>query len=263
MIYGQPPLRRENDTTDIIGIRTLVLSLFWAPSSGELSPADLDREAPGIPDVSGGLYLIGAQIRPEGGGLRSFWTFEGINGDGKSPTFKNRRNSIDYRFEGGFSQLPLVQSDKWPALKAQYGAQLLDGKIIWPDTTPAAAVAGIGTQTTDSGDPNPMFGHDTFDDLNGTYFFRYAELAGTADFSGVGEIFESGSLPGQAPVFPGRNWRKAPPAPIRRGPVDDITEAYILSQEGGWNVPLYGKAGGGSFGLGGGLITGTLKNVSL
>ena len=37
------------------------------------------------------------------GALRTTWTFEGIGGDGKSVTFKDRTNSPDYSFEPGFS----------------------------------------------------------------------------------------------------------------------------------------------------------------
>ena len=69
MIYGTPGIHIEDDVTDRIGIRTLVLAQMWQASTWPLSMAELDAETPAAPEVPGGLLLMGRQTRRFGGGL--------------------------------------------------------------------------------------------------------------------------------------------------------------------------------------------------
>ncbi|HSI10717.1 MAG TPA: hypothetical protein VK961_01675 [Chthoniobacter sp.] len=236
MIYGNPQIHIDDDHTDRIGIRTLVLSQIWQPSRWPLSLAELDEEKPDVPAVPGGVMFIGEQTRRTSGVLRTTWTFEGINGDGKSVTFKDRSNSVDYSFEPGFSQVPITRHPYWSTLKTKFGAQLTDNQVTWPEYIPASDSSGpvVGD---DQGKANPMLGQDDFVRMEGTYSFRYAATTLGAALAGVGKI--ATSLPGRAPSFPRRNWLKAPSPWQRRGPVLEITEVYWLSGEGGWPAEIY------------------------
>ena len=236
MIYGTPQIHIDDDQTDRIGIRTLVLSQIWQPSRWPLSLAELDGEKPGVPSVPGGVMFIGEQTRRMGGVLRTTWTFEGINGDGKSVTFKDRTNSIDYSFEPGFSQVPITKHPYWNNLNSKFGAQVTDGQVSWPDSVPSTGSSGPVVSDS-QGKANPMFGQDDFFRMEGTYSFRYAATTLGAALTGIGKI--TASLPGRPPTFPGRNWLKAPSPWRRRGPVLEITEIYWLSGEGGWTAEIY------------------------
>lgn len=239
MIYGTPSVLIDDDQTDRIGIRILILSLLWQPAPGDLSLIAIESQTPNTPDVPTGLALIGRQTRRSGGGLRTTWTFEGINGDGKSVTFKDRARSQDYHFDPGFSQVSLLKHPDWRRLKETYGGDEIDGDIRWPDSLPKSS-GTIGLGDEGKGEiPNPMYGHDDFLRLEGTYSFRYASFNLTAPQSGVGKIHTSGRLPGEAPTFHDRDWLKAPVSYQRRGPVLDITETYWLSGPGGWPKPIY------------------------
>ena len=94
MIYGKPQLLIDSDSSDKIGIRTLIASMMWQPSQEGLSLAEIDAQRPGVPSVSGGVLLVGNETRRNGGAYKTSWTFEGIDGDGKSVTFKDRSNSL-------------------------------------------------------------------------------------------------------------------------------------------------------------------------
>lgn len=238
MIYGDPPIKIEDDSTDRIGIRTLVLSKLWQPSRWPLTIPELDAEKPEIPAVAGGLWFIGEQTRRVGGALRTFWTFEGIAGDGKNVTFKGRRNSPDYSFEAGFAQVSIVKQKYWKELKAAWGGQVLDGQVTWPEVVPKGGGGNSGAVKSKSeGQPNPMFGHDDFFRMEGTYSFRYAAFAYTVPPDAVGRIAKS--LPGVPPTFSDRNWLFAAAPFQRRGPVLEITEIYWLSGAGGWPPQIY------------------------
>jgi len=238
MIYGNPQIHIEDDHTDRIGLRTLVLSQVWQPSRWPLSLAELDGEKPDIPPVPGGVAFIGEQTRRIRGALRTSWTFEGINGNGKSVTFKGRSNSPDFSFEPGFSQVSILKHPQWAALKAAWGAQVIDGQVIWPEFVGTGGGAGPRKDDT-AGKPNPMFGHDDFFRIEGTYSFRYASTGYGSAMQGVGKIAKS--LPGiPPPVQDDRNWLKAPSPVQRRGPVYEITEVYWLSGAGGWPPQIYG-----------------------
>ena len=141
MIYGDPQIHIDDDHTDRIGIRTLVLSQLWQPSRWPLSLAELDDEKPDVPEVPGGLIFIGEQTRRTPGALRTTWTFEGINGDGKSVTFKDRTNSPDYSFEPGFSQVSIIKHPAWQYLEKTYGGQVIDGQVIWPEYISSSGAA--------------------------------------------------------------------------------------------------------------------------
>jgi hypothetical protein len=253
MIYGNPRVVRVNDTTDLIGIRTLVLSKMWQPSRGDISEAEIDAEKPSIPAVSGGLMLVGEQTRQSEGGLRTTWTFQGINGDGKSVTFKDRSNSLDYGFESGFAQVSIQRHPRFMDLLSEYGGYPDNdgGRVLWPpkleDNKP-----GGGLSSNSNTGTNPMFGVNEYFQMEGTYRFRYASptLPGKI-LASTGTICTA--LPGQPPpLVEGRNWLMLPVSYRRRGTVFDITEQYWLSGRGGWPEPVYSsftKSGTRSTGL--------------
>lgn len=245
MIHGKPRVVRVNDTTDLIGIRTLVLSKMWQASRGDLSEAEIDTEKPELPSVSSGLMLVGEQTRQSEGGLRTTWTFQGINGDGKSVTFKDRSNSLDYGFESGFSQISIQRHPDFMDLIEKYGGYPDNdgGRVIWPPSYNKVGAGGPGaglSGTSSTETTNPMFGVNEYFSTEGTYRFRYASrtLPGNI-LASAGHVF-GGGLPGQPPALvEGRNWLMLPIGYRRRGTVFDITEQYWLSGRGGWPRPVY------------------------
>lgn len=244
MIYGVPQIARESDVTDRLGIRTLILSQMWQPSRGDISQTTLDAEVPNIPAVPGGIWLIGTQTRRYGGAMKTTWTFEGINGDGKSVTFKNRQNSFDYEFEPGFSQVPIQLHPDFYDLLETYGGLIDDENVIWPSTMPDSGGGGGGGLSggkDKKSEPNPMFGKSDFFRTEGSYRFRYVDRDVPAIASSkVGKAHSSGELPGRPPSYADRDWLKLAPQIVRRGPtVHLITEVYWLSGPGGWPEPIY------------------------
>ena len=123
MIYGAPQLEIVQDTTDLIGIRILVLAQIWQPSTSD--PLVALGEKPGAPSVPGGVILVGEQTLPSKGAMKTTWTFQGINGDGKGVTFKDRQHSIDYGFEPGFAQVPIQLIKHFQELLGWTGEQWL------------------------------------------------------------------------------------------------------------------------------------------
>ena len=244
MIYGKPQLKRVNDETDLIGLRTLILAKMWQPSRGDLSQEQLDKEQPDIPEVSGGVLLIGEQTRQNEGVMRTQWTFQGIKGDGKSVTFKDRENSIDYEFTPGFAQVSIQRHPNFTKLVTDYGGYPdSDGKsVLWP-TIITIPNSSSGWSSSSNGQTNPMFGVQDFFSLEGVYRFRYASLTvPKRSLSSAGKIF-TGGLPGETPeLVEGRNWLSLPIIYKRRGLIYDCTELYWLSGRGGWPIPVYGMA---------------------
>jgi hypothetical protein len=230
MIYGAPQYVIVQDTTDLIGIRILVLSLAWQPSSSD--PLVALAEKPGAPSVPGGVILVGEQTLPSRGAMKTTWTFQGINGDGNSVTFKDRKNSIDYGFEPGFAQVPIQLIKNFQELLDTWGGYAdNDGaRVIWP--------AEI-TTTTSTG----KSGIQDFFRMEGTYRFRYAAKTIPAGiYEKAGTIVETKDLPGEPPpTSDGVNWLFVPPPYRQRGIVKDFTELYWRSGPGGWPVPVYGK----------------------
>lgn len=243
MIYGTPGVRIDNDVTDIIGIRTLVLSQMWSPSRWPMEFAELDNERPAAPGTGQGMLLVGEQTRRNRGAMRTTWTYEGVHGDGKGVTFKDRDNSWDYGFEPGFAEVDLRLHPDVQSLMDTYGGVAdPDYGILWDPTIAGDGAPRTGLDTAGSSEdrPNPMYGRESFLRLEGTYHHRYASFAPPTK-AGVGQIHKSGGLPGRAPTYTDRDWLMLPPAYLRRGTVYDITEVYWLSGPGGWPVPLYGK----------------------
>lgn len=242
MIYGTPNVHTVRDSTDIIGIRTLILRQYWQVTISNPSQADLDAAKPAPPGVPGGIMLMGEQTMKERGRYFTLWTYQGINGDGKSVTFKDRGSSIDYGFDPGFAQVPVQLHREFYAMKDKFqGYPSNDGTtVIWPPEL-AAKSGGSGTSKTQntSKDTNPMFGIQSFFEMEGIYRFRYAERSLPATLlEGVGFIADT--LPGEPPeLSEDRNWLKAPSAYQRKGVVFDITEFYWMSRRGGWPEPVY------------------------
>jgi hypothetical protein len=238
MIYGKYLVHQVSDLTDLIGIRTLILAQYWQSKATNF--AEIEADKPSIPVVPGGVMLMGDQTRRERGVYRTFWTFQGINGDGKSVTFKDRKNSIDYRFDPGFAQVPIqVHKDFQQMLDKYQGYPSNDGTtVIWPPTLGSAQASGLVKGAT-SEEINPMYGYQEFFEMEGTYTFRYASRELPLDLlDGVGYIAEK--LPGNPPPLKdGRNWLKLPPPYQRKGVVHDISEVYWLSRRGGWPRPIY------------------------
>lgn len=257
MIYGTPAIRSENDHTDRIGIRSLILSQLWQASRSGMTVAELDADEPDVPAVPGGVLFVDKQRRRNGGALKTYWAFEGVNGDGKDVTFKNRSNSIDYQFKPGFAEVSLLKSPKWPTLRDTYGLQNLDGQIVWQDTIPAASGApGLSGANSNAGQPNPIFGYDTYLRIEGTYTFRYAVFSVSEIPDIDSKIFETGSLPGVAKPVGNRNWLGGGTPYVRRGPVLDVTEIYWLSGDGGWPPEIYDSGSSATGSTGGGGIQG-------
>lgn len=242
MIYGTPSIRTENDQDDLIGIRTLVLSKLWQASRWPMTIDQLDAEEPGVPEVQGGMMLVGRLRRPDRGGLRTSWTFRGVRGDGKGVTFKDRNHSFDYQFNPGFSQVDIKLLPNFSELLKDFGGSVtVDGDVFWPATiTGNTGARGLGGGQEEE-TPNPMFGREDFFRTEGTYSFRYAAFSLSGAESGVGKIHETGALPGKPPRFADRNWLKAPSPYVGLGVVNDITEIYWLSGAGGWPKEIYGS----------------------
>lgn len=263
MIYGTSNVHTVRDATDLIGIRVLILRKYWQATATNPSQGELDAMKPGVPVVPGGLMLMGEQTMKERGRYGTLWTFQGINGDGKSVTFKERGKSIDYGFDPGFSQVPIQVHKEFQKMLDKYqGAPSNDGTtVLWP---PELSKSGSGggsalTITTKNGNTigggggllggganasdntNPMYGIQAFFEMDGVYRYRYAEkkLPKTLQH-GVGYI--ASDVPGQPPPLEdGRNWLKAPVAYQLKGYIFDITEYYWLSRRGGWPEPVYRK----------------------
>lgn len=222
-----------------------MLSQLWQPSTWPLSLDELDAQKPDIPDVPGGVQFIGEQTRRQGGALRTTWTFEGVNGDGKSVTFKGRSNSPDYSFEPGFSQASLLEHPNWQTLKQTWNGQSLDNQAVFPEFTGGGSSTNGAVKGTDSNNQqNPLFGKKDFMRMEGTYSYRYAATVYAVPQRAIGKI--AASIPGQPPTFSNRNWLFASAPFQRRGPVLEITEVYWLSGEGGWPKPIYSDDATGS-----------------
>lgn len=244
MIYGEPPYHIDDDTTDRIGIRTLVVSKMWQPSRWPLTLAELDEEAPAPPAVPGGVVFIGRQTRLQRGVLRTVWTFEGVNGDGKSVTFKDRSNSLDYEFQPGFSEVDIALHPNLQKLLDEYDGSAIDGQIYFPPTiSGTSGGAGLAGGSGEA-EPNPMYGVKDFLRTEGTYHFRYGAVDLNGLNAGVGRIHSGGALPGRPPSYPGRDWLQGPSPYRRRGPIFEITDVFYLSGPGGWPEPVYRNGGG-------------------
>lgn len=244
MIYGQPNIHMVRDVTDIIGIRTLVLRLYWQVRMTSPSQSEIDAAKPAAPAVPGGLSIMGEQTMKERGRYSTLWTYQGINGDGKSVTFKDRANSIDFGFDPGFSQVPIQMHEDFEALAKKYGGYPSnDGTtVVWPpELGDGGTSVGLKKGEAVTGGTNPMYGIQAFFEMEGVYRYRYAETSIIGDLqAGVGFIAKS--LPGKPPgLTDGRNWLKAPTAYQRKGFIYDITEFYWLSRRGGWPKPVYGS----------------------
>lgn len=239
MIYGTPPVNIADDQTDRLGIRTLLLSQDWKASRWPMPQAELDAEAPAVPEVPGGIWLIGKQTRPRGGGLRTLWTFEGIDGDGKSVTFKTRGNSPDYGFKPGFAEVSILLHPRIQELLDQYEGTVLDGEVIWlPTLSGSGPATGLGGSNTER--PNPMFGQKGFLRIEGIYSYRYLVRDESEIPDTEGRIFSSSQLPGRAKRYSNRNWIGAGADYDRCGPAAiKVAENYWLSGEGGWPAPTY------------------------
>lgn len=246
MIYGKQQLQIVQDTTDLIGIRILVFSLLWDPGTSD--PLEALARTPAVPAVPGGVILVGGpQTLPSGGHLKTTWTFQGINGDGKGVTFKDRQHSIDFGFEPGFAQVPIQVIKHFQELLDTYGGYAdNDGaRVIWPAETPAGTTTGASGFGGDSqaGQTNPMFGVQDWFRMEGTYRFRYAAKTLPKGFyDRAGTIVQTKDLPGEPPpTSEDRNWLFVPPPYRQKGVIKDITEMYWLSGPGGWPVPVYGR----------------------
>lgn len=266
MIIGTPQYRIENDRTDRIGIRTIAVSLVWRPEGDTFEQL---AQVPPPPDMGGGVFLIGRQTTPEGGALKTLWLWEGIDGDGRSVTFRTRENTRDYEFQAGFSQADILQHPNLQQLIDDYQGQLLDGEIYFP---PLIDMKAKGTNVRPNANAkltkSPVAGMRDFLRMEGTYTCRYMARSLRGVMSGMGRIF-TGGLPGEAPtdLEEGRNWLKAPTMYARRGPAYEIMETYWLSGPGGWSEPLYGNSSGGGNtpgrGANQGLSSGGLTSGSL
>lgn len=255
MIHGANNVHIVRDVTDLIGIRVLILRQYWQCDLDRPSQADIDALKPSAPRVPGGLIIMGEQTMKERGRYATLWTYQGINGDGKSVTFKDRRNSIDYGFDPGFAQVPIQVNKNFAQMLEKFqGYPSNDGTtVIWPPQLSDEAGSPLDKKASASSNLNPMFGIQAVFEMEGVYRHRYASRDLPSDLQrGVGYI--AASLPGKPPALTdGRNWLKAPVAYQRKGSIYDITEYYWMSRRGGWPEPVYrrnyfGNEGGGTDG---------------
>jgi hypothetical protein len=240
-LYGTPELEIVTDDTDQVGLRTLMVALAWAVLRWPMSIPELDEIAPAPPDVGGGLLLVGRRQRHNGGAMNTAWVYTGVNGSGKDVTFKTRGNSIDYRFEPGFSQVDIGLHPRIQQLLDSYQGSAIDGEIYFP---PTISKGGKSVKS-------PVGLMRDFLRMEGTYSYRYVSFSRPSQHH-ENRIVTGGSLPGTAPaVSSDRNWLVAPTMWQRRGPVFEIVEQYWLSGPGGWPAAVYGRVDqGGSRGLG-------------
>lgn len=242
-IYGNPAYRIDHDHTDRVGLRTIVISKLWQPESrfNPDDPLPMLEEAPAPPQaMPPGVLLVGQDNKPDGGAMRSFWVYEGVNGDPKkSVSFKTRETSIDFRFDPSFSSVSILLHPKIQDLLADYGGTVQDGTVTWGMTAPSGT-AGFSVRSL-TPDKNPLFGVTDFLRTEGTYSFRYLELSPAKAMGNAGKIVTTAQLPGVPPLIDGqRNWLMAPTPYVRRGPVYEILETYWLSGPGGWPKQIYG-----------------------
>jgi hypothetical protein len=209
---------------------------------------ELDSQKPSPPPVPGGVLLMGEQTLKERGRFATIWTFQGINGDGKGVTFKDRSSSIDYGFDPGFAQVAIqAHRDFLKMMERFQGFPSNDGTtVIWPpelEDQAGSSGSGLSLGKRKESTLNPVYGIQSHFEMEGIYRHRYAERRVPAHlFRGVGFIADK--LPGEAPDLKDlggetRNWLKAPPSYSRKGVVFDITEYYWLSRRGGWPEPVY------------------------
>lgn len=263
MIYGNPIFRVEHDQTDQVGLRRLVLSKMWQASRGALSVEELDADEPPPPEVPGGLGLIGRTRTSANGVMHTAWTYEGINGNGKDVTFKERGVSQHYGFDPGFSEASILRHPKLRTpggLLDIFEGQPFDNEIVWPPYLSGKSGSGIGTSSkATEGEVNPMYGQDTYLTFQGgTYWYRYMARDESEIPDIIGRLF-GGGLPGRPPRVGGRNWLCAGVPYTRRGPAAiEVMEHYWLSDDGGWPKAIYASGGSGRVDGSGGLSTGTL-----
>jgi hypothetical protein len=250
MIYGSNNVHMVRDVTDLIGIRVLILRQYWQCDLDNPSQADIDALKPSAPTVPGGVMIMGEQTIRERGRYATLWTFQGINGDGKSVTFKDRNNSIDYGFDPGFAQVPIQVNKNFSQMLEKFqGYPSNDGTtVIWPPQLSGEAGSPLDKEAAAASGLNPMFGIQVFFEMEGVYRHRYASRDLPSDLQrGVGYI--APTLPGKPPkLTDGRNWLKAPVAYQRKGTIFDITEYYWMSRRGGWPAPVYQRGYFGSEG---------------
>lgn len=244
--YGLFLPRLADDFTDLVGIRTLTRHKTWQASRGDLTQEELDAEEPLPPDMPPGMLLVGSQTRPNGGGLRTSWTWRGVRGDGKSVTFKDRAHSFDTRFDPGLENIPIQHHPDFIYLRDNYGGFVDGNEIIWSPTLKGntstrglGGAAASGTETL-----NPMFGRQDYFSANGTYSHRYVSFTLTEAMSKAGRIHQTGELPGSIAkklrFDAKRDWYKAPSPFVDLGFAFEVMEIYWLSAEGGWPAVMYG-----------------------
>lgn len=239
-VVGRHIVRTEDDRTDRIGVRTLILSRRWQASTDELSRDQLDAEAPPTPAAPKRMELIGSQRRPDGGGLREYWTYAGL--DPREDRVKRYGKSNDFDFQRSWEQLSLLQHRKITKLLSDYSGSVLDGQIVWPPTVGGGQdrrTIGIGDAgTNDAGETNPMFGHQTFFNFSGAYSYRYV----ADNLNGLTQnvrLVKAGNLPGAAPSFGDRDYLIGPEDYQHFAGHFIVELLALLSPIGGWNKPIY------------------------
>lgn len=263
-IIGKFRVKVHDDQTDLIGIRTLILSQVWQAEAGRTTPDDLDEQAPPVPAAPRRMEFIGKQRRPWGGGLREFWTYTGL---GDESLVKRLGKSNDYHFEPAFAQLPLLQHRNIADLLGSFGGAVVDTQIVWPpllggggsasggavrqepnpfskgSVSPSSTSGRLGLSGGGSGggggEPNPMAGRQDYFGFGGTYHYRYVadNLDGLMK-KGV-RIVSADRLPGKAPSFGDRNYLVGPEGYEKHAGFFAITIQGWLSDEGGWNPYIY------------------------
>ncbi|MEI6715719.1 MAG: hypothetical protein WCO60_18355 [Verrucomicrobiota bacterium] len=98
----------------------------------------------------------------------------------------------------------------------------------------------FGMKVKSEGEPNPMFGIDSFVDIGAVW--RITSVARQIPRGAPGKIVAQPPTDKQPPkmgVGP-RNWMTMPVKARKRGLVYEVTQEWLLSGRGGWNEDIYG-----------------------
>jgi hypothetical protein len=258
MIFGTPVYHIDIDRTDRIGIRTLGISRMWQPSQGGLSIAELDAEEPPPPFAPGGVAYFGKSRSQDGGAMSTHWSFEGVDGDGKSPSCKTRGNSIDFSFQGGFQQVSVGIRPDFQSLLTDYAGSTVDGEIYFMPFLPDASGSTGGSPKKQC--PAQTKPDVRAHDLSSARWHLQDSIRFTDPPTLTGQAGKIVTTPpGQPPIYADRDWLLAPLDYRFRDTIFDNTETCWLSGEGGCCKPLYkGSGGTSSGGFGPGFSQGSL-----
>lgn len=180
-----------------------------------------------------GGYAV--QIGYEGGGP------SGGGYDAHPEWARDGERPVDYSFDGSFEQAPIEANKNFDRLAARYNwdEEKREFSRTWEGGgEPTGGVVdgpGAGEEQL-----NPLYGTDSFFRMGAVVSKRYTvETVPASLWTGIGGI-SSPDVPAELlPDIPDRNFLKMPPVVQLRGNVPEITERWMMSGPGGFNVDVY------------------------